>query len=419
MSEPASADFCHLVDSRFLKPQYQPIFDLVSGEQVGAEALARWPELQIAPDEAFWWAAQKGRLAELDEACRNAAILDAVAHDLPTRFELFVNLEPSVLGPDTASRLLAHAAGRIGLVVEITERALMDRPSELLLSVNQLRDAGCGIALDDVGSLPDSLALLPFIAPDVVKLDVSLVQRWPDVDRAAIYTSVAAYAERTGATVLAEGIESDLHLRRALALGATLGQGWYLGRPGPLGTVANPSRPLRVHQPLGTTTANPFDDVNPAKVRVGAKGVLLGISQHLEHQGMALETPPVVLGAMQFARNFTPRTARRYSHLGGRCPLVAVLGAGFSARPVEGVRGVALAADDPLLGDWVVTVVGSHYAGALIAHDLGDSGTDLDRRFAFVLTHDHGTVIAAARSLLGRVTSASGIPDPAAVLVRS
>ena len=54
-------------------------------------------------------------------------------------FELFVNLEPSVLGPDTATRLLDRAAGQAGIVVEITERALLHRPAELLRGVHQLR----------------------------------------------------------------------------------------------------------------------------------------------------------------------------------------------------------------------------------------------------------------------------------------
>jgi EAL domain-containing protein (putative c-di-GMP-specific phosphodiesterase class I) len=412
----STAEFSDLVDTRYLKPEYQPIFDLVTGEQVAAEALARWPALGITPDEAFWWAAESGRLAELDEACRNAAIVDAIAHNLPSQFELFVNLEPSVLGPDTATRLLAHAAGRVGLVVEITERALMKRPSDLLRAVDQLREAGCGIALDDVGALPGSLALLPFICPDVVKLDVSLVQRWPDIGRAAIYTAVAAYAERTGATVLAEGIESEAHLRRALALGATLGQGWYLGWPGPPGAVAESYKPLQVHRRVNDMPTSFSGFADTAVARVGSKELLLGMSRHLEHKGMALETAPVVLTAMQEARRLTPGTARRYARLGSRCPLVVVLGTGMAPTPVHGVRGVALGADDPLRHDWVVAVVGAHYSGALIAHDLGDEGADRDRRFAFVLTHDYDRVLEAARNLLGRVTSRSDRSDPAEVL---
>jgi EAL domain-containing protein (putative c-di-GMP-specific phosphodiesterase class I) len=410
---PLGIDIDHLVDRRFLRPQYQPIFDLTSGEQVAAEALARWPGLGIMPEAAFYLASLRGRLNELDEACRNAAIADAITRDLPPRFELFVNLEPSVLGPDVARHLLEKADGRFGLVVEITERALTDWPAELLHAVDQLRAAGCGIALDDVGAVPNSLALLPFIAPDVIKLDISLVHRWPNVDQAAIYTTVAAYAERTGATVLAEGIENEAHLERALALGATLGQGWYLGWPGPLGPIRNPSKSFAPHQPLNVAPASPFSFVDGSMARIGPKALLQGISQQLEHQGMALETPPVILGAIQQARYFTPETALRYSALAVRCPIVAVFGTGVALMPSAGVRGVALSAGDPLCNEWVVAVVGAHYAGALIARDLGDAGTDRDRRFVFVLTHRLDTVLAAARSLLGRVVCASDYPAPA------
>ncbi len=410
MPRMSMAEFDDLVDPAYLKPQYQPIFDLSSGEQIAAEALARWPELKITPDAAFYWAAQLDRLAELDEACRGAAIGGAVDQRPSPRFQLFVNLEPSVLGPDTADRILAQAAGKIGLVVEITERALTVRPADLLHAVQQLRRAGCAIALDDVGSVPDSLALLPFIAPDVIKLDVSLIQQFPDVDRAAIYTTVAAYAERTGATILAEGIETETHLRRALALGATLGQGWYLGWPGPLGAIRPSSEILSVHQPMSLTALSPFDVIDTSSARVGTKEILHGSSQHLEHQGLCLETPPVVLSAMQDARYFTPETARRYSHLGARCPIVAVFGADFGPTPASGVRGVGLGTDDPLRDEWVVAIVGAHYAGAFVARDLGDSGPERDRRFAFVLTHDLETVLTVARSLLGRVTCPSDFP---------
>ena len=415
MSDTQTIAFDELLDRRNLKPVYQPIIDLGTGEQVATEALARWPDLDIMPDSAFQWASREGWLAELDEACRNAAIDDAIAHGLPPQFELFVNLEPSVLGPDTATRLLTRAAGQAGVVVEITERALLHRPAELLRAVHQLRKSGCAIALDDVGAVPDSLALLPFVAPDVIKLDISLVQRWPNVEQAAIYTTVAAYAERTGATVLAEGIESETHLQQALALGATVGQGWYFCRPGPLGALSPPGQALGLRQPLMPIPVSPFSLIDPSAVRIAPKGILQGISQHLEHQGLALETPPVVLGAFQEARHFTSGTAHRYSRLAARCPVVAALGVDLPIAPILGVRGVSLSADDTLRGEWVVTVVGAHYTGALIAQDLGDTGPDRDRRFAFTLTHGHDTVLAAARSLLERVTATAEFPGLASI----
>jgi EAL domain-containing protein (putative c-di-GMP-specific phosphodiesterase class I) len=396
-------DIAALVDRHNLRPVYQPVVDLDSGEVVGAEALARWPELDIMPDQAFRWALREGQLSDLDEACRDAAIDTALEHGLPAGFRLFVNLEPSTLVRSTTARLIESTRQRIDLVVEITERELLTRPAELVRAVHQLRSIGCAIALDDVGAVPDSLALLPLVSPDVVKLDLSLIQRWPDIRQAAIIAAVAAYSEQTGATILAEGIENDTHLEQAVALGATLGQGWHFSRPGDLGELRTPNRALRFPDPKPPTPPTPFSGVDPGTVRVGPKGLLLGISRHLESQGLSLDTPPVVFGAFQEARNFTPDTALRYARLADRCPLVGAVGVGLSTEPVPGVRGVSLAEDDPFRGEWAVAVIGAHFTGALIAKDLGDQGPDRHRRFAFVLTHDPDTVLAAARSILERV----------------
>jgi len=89
------------------------------------------------------------------------------------------------------------------------------------------------------------------------------------------------------------------------------------------------------------------------------------------------------------------------------------LGVGLSQEPAPGIRGVELSPDDPVSGEWVVAVIGTHYLGALIAKDLGDddSTTERERRFSFIVTHDHETVLAAARSLLGRVAPFDG-SDP-------
>src|SRR3712207_7120838 len=92
--------------------------------------------------------------------------------------------------------------------------------------VARVRELGWSIALDDVGADPMSLAFMPLLRPDVVKLDLRLVQDEPGPAIAEIMNAVNAYAERSGARVLAEGIENDHHLRMAKALGATLGQGW-------------------------------------------------------------------------------------------------------------------------------------------------------------------------------------------------
>ena len=72
---------------------------------------------------------------------------------------------------------------------------------------------------------------MPLLQPDVIKLDMRLVQQHPNADVGQIAGAVQAQTEATGATVLAEGIEGEEHLFMAQALGATLAQGFLFGAP--------------------------------------------------------------------------------------------------------------------------------------------------------------------------------------------
>ncbi|MDT0261222.1 sensor domain-containing phosphodiesterase [Jatrophihabitans lederbergiae] len=392
-----------------LVPAFQPIVDLASGAVVGFEALARWPTVPGAnPGTVFLAARVAGRLAELDWACRLAALRTALDVQPDRETALFVNVEAETFGaagPAGTEWLLTEARERLRVVLELTERSLLRRPAELLQLIGWARKRGWGIALDDVGADPDSLALLPFVAPDVIKLDLSLVQNTPSSQQARTMVAVMAHAERTGAAILAEGIETAAHREQALALGASYGQGWLLGRPGPL-TVVDDSNTIPPARPLEPIAVTPFDHVISARpLRIGRKALLLAMSRHIEHKAMSLSDPPVVLSAFQTADRFTPQTARRYSAIASTCAFVGALGEGLPTAPAPGVRGASLDPEDRLVGEWTVVVVGAHYAGALIARDLGDCVPDLERRFEFVLTHDRDVVIAAGRSLMGRIVT--------------
>ncbi len=409
-TDAAPIDLDRCLDEGALQPAYQPIVDLATGAVVAFEALARWPDLAGAtPDAVFAAARNNGRTAELDWACRLAAVAGALENGLGREHVLFVNVEPDTLGspaPSDVEVAITSAQSDLRVVLELTERSLARRPAELLRLVEWARQHEWGIALDDVGAEPASLALLPFLAPDVVKLDMTLIRQRANPERAAIMAAVMAHSEQTNAVILAEGIETPAHLDQALALGATLGQGWLLGRPGPLVRTPSPRSPITWARPQLPAPDTPFAAVQGhEQLRIGRKRLLLDLSHHIESQGLHLHTAPAVLSAFQTAERFTTATAIRYSSLAVRCPLVAALGIGLPVNPAPGVHGTTLAATDPLVGEWTVTVVGSHYSGALIARDLGDSGPDDDRRYQFVVTHDRELVLSAARSLMSRITT--------------
>ncbi len=387
-------------------PAYQPIVELDTGRVVGYEALARWPDLGCSPAAAFAVAREAGSLVELDWRCRVAAAEHAVAAGLGRETALFVNVEPAAVGepPPWAARWMDDMARRLRPVVELTERALLRAPALLLHAVERIRSRGWPIALDDVGADPASLAVLPILRPEVVKLDLNLVRHQPDAAIVRVLAAVMAYAEATGAVVVAEGIETEEDEERARAFGAHLGQGWRFGRPGPL---APPDRPgprrlgAAVH-PVATV-ASPFDLVKDAELRVAPAHLVLAISRHLEQSALVDTLPPAVLGVFQEARRLAGATADTYRRLGARSPLVVAYGVGMAPDPLPGVRGVALDLDDPLREEWTVAVVGPHYAAALIGRSLGDRGPWASRRFAYTVTHDRDRVLVCARSLLARL----------------
>jgi diguanylate cyclase (GGDEF)-like protein/PAS domain S-box-containing protein len=399
---------------------FQPIIDLDSGAVVAYEALVRGPQGPLAtPDALFAAARDAGVLAELDRACRAAAFRGAIEHGLLAPLTLFVNVEPQVLDTAPVDDLLALAAaapGRLRIVLEITERALATRPAELLRTVQRVRALGWGIALDDVGADAASLAFMPLLRPDVVKLDLSLVQQRPSPVIAEIMNAVNDYAERSGAWVLAEGIETPEHLTIARALGAHLGQGWLFARPAagpatrfPVGELALPA-PADDAAGVRPSPFNCLPDGTP--LRRSPKRLLVELSKQLERQAMRLGETCVVAATFQEARHFTPATALRYRDLVARTGFVCALGEDLPLEPVPGVRGAALSADDPIRGEWDVVVVSPHFSAALLARDLGDEGPDMERMFEYALTYRRDTVVAAAHSLLSRVAPAEGPSQP-------
>jgi EAL domain-containing protein (putative c-di-GMP-specific phosphodiesterase class I) len=372
------------------------------------EALARWPSIAGAsPGTVFAQAEQQGRLSDVDWACRDASLRAALAGSDLGGHTLFLNVEPASVGkplPRYLAETIETVGGRLRVLLELTERALFTHPAELMRTIDAARGQGWGVALDDMGADPASLAMLPFVSPDVIKLDMSLVQDAPTRARAQVMTAVMAHAERTGATILAEGVESSAHRERALALGATLGQGWLFGRPGPLANLPVAGGEIRFAQAYPSAPETPFDLVEASgQIRVARKSLLMAFSRNLESHALALPTPPVLLGAFQSVDRFTPATARRYRAIAERCAFVGALGADLPSEPVPGVRGGRLNLLDRLRGEWTVAVVGDHYTGALIARDLGDDGPEMDRRFEFMITHERETVLAAARSLMNRL----------------
>ncbi|HWS38684.1 MAG TPA: EAL domain-containing protein [Actinoplanes sp.] len=411
-------DIHDLMGRRAVTTVFQPLIDIATGALVGYEALTRGPAgtLWESPVALFEAARAAGREAELDWICRAAAYRVALDSGFDRRLTLFVNMEPTawrIACPPDLVPVVAQARQRLRVVTEMTERALADDPAAVLSAAAHCREAGWGVALDDVGADPMSLALMPFIQPDVVKLDMALLRAPDDPHTARVVAAVYAYAESTGAVVLAEGIETAAHLNTARTMGATVGQGWHYGRPAALPGTPTPVRSLPLLAAPVQDDRTPFEIVSAVRpVTRTTKARLMPMSRHLEALAGDGPEPPVLLACFQHARHFTTATAERFRRVAEHSPLVAALGTGLDDEPAPGVRGACLIGDR-LAGEWNVIVLGPHRAAALVSRDLGDDGRDSRRGFDFALTHDRALVVRAARSLLRHIAPAR-LPEQSA-----
>jgi len=222
-----------LLDDGGFTMVYQPIVDLQLAETVGFEALARFDQPGFgAPDSVFADAASVGLGVELELAAVEMALatLDAI----PEHLTLSVNVGPETLASDAlVSALGARRGPRV--VVELTEHAAVQDYKLLEGAIATLRRHGVQLAIDDAGAGFASLAHIVKLAPELIKLDRWIVEGVAaDPVRQALVVALVGFAHDLGARVVGEGVETRAEVVALRNLGVDFGQGFFLGRPGPL-----------------------------------------------------------------------------------------------------------------------------------------------------------------------------------------
>jgi EAL domain-containing protein (putative c-di-GMP-specific phosphodiesterase class I) len=221
-----------VLDRDEIDVEFQPVFDLVDCKIVSLEALARfWTEPMRSPSVWFAEANEVGLGVELELAAIRSALqrLD----DFPPGVAIALNVSPTTAVDTRFCELLFDIADRV--VIEITEHAQVDDYDALQTALAPLRERGAQLAIDDVGAGFANLRHILRLAPDLVKLDLSLTQEISrDPAREALASSLVSFADGVGASIVAEGISSDEDLTLLRALGVDYGQGFHLARPSAL-----------------------------------------------------------------------------------------------------------------------------------------------------------------------------------------
>ena len=212
---------------------FQPIVELASGNTVGVEALARFGTDAHPPDHWFAYAATLGLGTELEVAAIAAALrqLDHLDPDVPPRAEPLAR--DAGRGSTAASVLDGTDPHR--LVFELPESGPGRRLRHAARGHGAVaRRRACSSASTTPAPMPAGLRHILDLAPDIVKLDIALT-RGIDTDavKRTLAGSLKHLADELGATITAEGIETQAELDALRDLGIVNGQGFHLARPAP------------------------------------------------------------------------------------------------------------------------------------------------------------------------------------------
>lgn len=216
---------------------FQPIVRGDSGALFGFEALVRTRGNRLkSPADLIAAAERLGCIEHLGRAIRRRVA--ACLPGIPSELAVFVNLHPYDLRDAELFRAdapLSRHSDR--LILEVTERVSLGDIDGVSRRIDQLRAMGYRIALDDLGQGYAGLSSFVSLAPDIVKLDMSLIRGITENPlQQKLVRSMVSLCTDLGSLVVAEGIETVGERAMASDLGCHLLQGYHLGRPTPLPT---------------------------------------------------------------------------------------------------------------------------------------------------------------------------------------
>ncbi len=218
--------------------EFQPVFDLRTGEIIGHEGLLRSRGRGITRLAAeIFPAAEALSLAPAFESFSWACVLEAATR-LPGSALVFLNVNPRLIGrSEDALAALGDEAERRGisfarLVLDIVEVETLPAAPDLATPLVVPRDLGAVIALDDVTSGYGTLQLCHSLQPEFIKVDSELTRGIAtDPRRRAILKFISELSREFSFRLVAEGIESGDDLDVCAAEGVTAAQGYFLARP--------------------------------------------------------------------------------------------------------------------------------------------------------------------------------------------
>ncbi len=221
-----------------IKTLFQPIISLNNGAILGYEALSRGPKETVleSPEKLFDMARIFGKLWELEFLCRLKALENA-NKSCPGSL-LFLNVDPAIIKDDkfkkgfTKDFLKKYNMSPQDIIFEITEKNAVSDYYSFRKTLDNYKEQGYQIAIDDTGAGYSGLTLIAEIHPQFIKLDMNLIR---DIDKNGLKRTLIKtfhdFCRITNIKLIAEGIETKSELDTLIDIGIEYGQGYFIQRP--------------------------------------------------------------------------------------------------------------------------------------------------------------------------------------------
>lgn len=230
----------NIIEARLIRTLYQPIVRLLDGAIIGYEALSRGPRNTPfeSPLTLLSEADAQHCLWDLEILFRQLAIEGAGG--LERNQCLFLNVDPRIINDPgfhqglTREYLNHRQLSPSSIVFEITERYAIQDHQAFNKVLNNYKEQGYQIAIDDAGAGYSGMHTIAVTQPGYVKIDMDIIRNvHADPLRQAIVKSFVLLGQSANIRIVAEGIETREELKALIQLGVYSGQGYYLQRPVP------------------------------------------------------------------------------------------------------------------------------------------------------------------------------------------
>ncbi len=237
----AAVELRQAIRKRQMLLHYQPKFDIATGRFAGVEALVRWqhPELGLLYPDRFITLAEQfdlmgaltrwviGEVVRQQRRWQNEGLQVTVSANISA-----VDITSLTLPEQLAELLADNRLDPTRLTLEVTESALMGELVTSLDILTRMRLKGIGLSIDDFGTGYSSLSQLHRAPFTELKIDRSFVANMIDDGEArAIVKTCILLGHELNLNVVAEGVETEDHLRLLRELGCDVAQGYFFSRP--------------------------------------------------------------------------------------------------------------------------------------------------------------------------------------------